>query len=106
MELKQVDLLRGQHALVHNQLLIGARETVEARRIRAKTEVGAYWTDGGAIANSETDRLHRVIEVLNVALAEAETDMVDILIDVAHIVEQHASQVVADQWESDLGGMK
>src|ERR1035438_957726 len=65
VELEQVNLLRRQHALVLNQLFISARESVEARRIGAETKVRANRTDGRTVADSETDRLYPIIEVLD-----------------------------------------
>src|ERR1700722_5203630 len=106
VELEQVNLLRRQHPLVLNQLFIRARESIEARRIGAEAEVGANRTDGGAITDSEADRLNRIIEILNIVLAETKADVVDILVDIAHIVEQHASEIVADEGKSYLCGMK
>src|SRR5580698_68696 len=54
VKLKQVDLLRRQHSLIHDQLLVGAGEPVEARRVGAEAKVGADWTDRRAISDSET----------------------------------------------------
>src|ERR1035437_8947487 len=33
-------------------------------------------------------------------------DVLNIVVDIAHVVEQHPPEVIADQWKTHFGGMK
>src|SRR5258708_21663697 len=110
MELEPVDGLwrglAGVRGRACDQILQRAGESVEAGRIGTIAQVDAQGTDRCAVANSEADRMHHVIEVRVILLAKAKTHRTDIRIDVSHIVKQYAADVFANQRETQLGGVK
>src|ERR1035441_1702243 len=112
-ELEVADVL--DHALVRRaagrgtgidaggqQLFLGSLEAVEVRGIDAIAKVDAERADGCAIADAEAHRVDHVIEVLDAVLAGAEGDVVERGIDVAHVVIEHAADVIADQGKAQL----
>src|SRR5580692_5246499 len=106
MELEYVDPLIRQYALPRQQLIERPLKSEEPRGIRAEAEVHADGSHGSAITNPESYGLNHIVKVLQVLLAEAETDVIDIGVHVAHVVEQHAADVVPEQREAQFGRMK
>src|SRR5258706_7496945 len=106
VKLEDMDPLIDQRPLSSQQLIAGALESEEARRIGAHSEVRANGSDRSVIADAEADVVHHVIEVLKTALTEAETDIADVGVHIAHVVKQHAAHVVAEQRETQFRGME
>ena len=69
-------------------------------------EIYAHGPDRSSIANSEAGGMHHVIEVLEVLLRGAERNVTEAAIHVAHVVEQNAPNVVANQREPDFNGVE
>ena len=116
MELKSIDALRHTHAvsrtcgriigIAQQQLIAGSAESYKARGIGAVTEIEANGTHRGFITDAKPDGLHHVVEVLIGTLTETETDLVNVGIDVAHVVKEHAAYIVPDERETQLGLME
>ena len=83
-----------------------ALETIEVWGIDAVPQVQTEWSDRSAITNSEANSVHHVIEVLQITLAEPKIDVLDFVVNIAHIVKQDAAEIVADQGEAQFGGME
>src|SRR5947207_14445523 len=97
MKLKLVNALIGQRSLIGEQLVQRALESMKTRRIRAEAKIDADGAYGRAIADSETDSMHQVIEVLNVPLSKAKAHALNIGVNVAHVVEQDAADIIAQE---------
>src|SRR5258706_6778947 len=106
MELEDRDPLRRQRPLSGEKLIERALKSKEARRIRAQAEIDAKRSNRGAITDSETGVLHHVIEILEITLPEPEVDIAQLGVNVPHVVEQNASDVIANQWKTQLGGVE
>jgi len=100
------DPLRSLNGRVVEQVLVGSLQTIECRRIETISEVQPDRSDGCALANAEAYRLHHVIEVGDVALFVTEGNTVQAGVDVAHVMEEHAGHVVAQEREPQFGGME
>src|SRR5579864_1658297 len=61
----------------------------EARRVGTEREVRAHRTDRSSVPDSKSETLHRIIEVLEIMLPEAQTDVLDVIVDVTQVVEQY-----------------
>src|SRR4051812_22478389 len=79
------------------QLIARTAEAEEARRVGAIGEIDAYRANRGTVTNPHTDRVDHIIEILKPVLLHAEADIAHIRIDVAHVMEEYAAQVIADQ---------
>src|SRR5215471_12185106 len=107
MKLKDVDTLRHVgRSRACQQLIAGSRESHKSRRIGTEAEIDAYRPHRGAIPDPETDAMNTIIEILVVHLTESKTDVLDIGIDVAHVMEQDSAEIVADQRKSQLEGVQ
>src|SRR3954447_16028120 len=71
----------------------------EGRRVQAPREVDAKRPHGSAVAEANADRVHHVVEILEVPLPHAEGDVLHAAVDVPHVMEEYASDVVADERE-------
>src|SRR5579872_129198 len=77
-------------------------EAYERRWVDAVSQIEADRADRRTVADSEAYRLHRIIEILQVFLAEAQRQIPDRAVDVAHVVKEHALYVVADERKAHL----
>ena len=89
-----------------DQFLVSSLQAEIGRRIDAVGQVDADRADGRAVADAEAGGVHHVIEILHVALVDAEGDAAEVAVDVAHVVENDAVDVVAQQREAQLGGVE
>src|SRR5579864_4654489 len=118
MELKRVDLLSRAHRRRRlqraqrlrrrhvQQVVQGAVEPEKSRRVRAQAEIGPDGAHRRPDADSETDAMHHIVKVLQVSLVEAKTDRGYVRIDVSHVMEEYAADVVSNQREPQFGGME
>src|SRR5579884_1434263 len=106
MKLKTADALQFGRSRAEQQLLIGAVIPEEPRRIGAEGKVEANGADRCAIADSEAAGLHGVIEVLQIVLVIAQAEGAQIRVDVPHIMEQHATDIVPDQRKPEFLGIE
>src|SRR5579863_333786 len=90
-------LTRRQVRITRQELLHGALKSVEAGRINAIREIYPYRTYGSFITDSETHRVHHIVEVIEVPLVKAERDIFDAGVNVSGIVEQNAADILANQ---------
>src|ERR1700687_3861668 len=113
MELKPADALiragrrrlRCAHRLIrgHGQQIVPRSvESEKARRVRAEAEIGPDGAHRRPDPDSEADAMHHIVKVLQVSLAEAETDRGYVRIDVPHVMEEYAADVVPDQRETQF----
>src|SRR5580704_9215556 len=111
MELKSIDALRHAYAkrrvlagwkigIASEQLVAGSAESHKARGIGTVAEIEANRPHRGLITDAKANRLHHVVEVLIGALPEPEIDLVNVGIDVAHVVKEHAAYIVPDEREA------
>jgi hypothetical protein len=77
-------------------------EADKARRVDAVGEVAAHGPNRRLVAEPEADRVDHVVEVLAVALREAERHVVDTAIHVSRVVKDNAANVVADERKAQL----
>src|ERR1700680_2097051 len=102
MKLKNIDPLHHLLSASEQQLVLGSFESKKTRRVWTKGEIRSYGPNRGAVADAETVRLHGIVEVLEIALAKSQADPVYGRVHITDIVKQHASQVIAHQWEAQL----
>src|SRR5579862_6260566 len=109
-ELKVTDTLRHagtcQGSAALQQLRGRSLKSHEGRRIDGVREVEADGTDRGAVADTESDRMHGIVEVLVVELMEAERDVAEGRVHISHVVKQYALNVLADEGEAQLDIVK
>src|SRR5271165_5239925 len=105
MKLKNIDPLRRLDPAPKQQLILRPLETKKARRIRAQRQIHAQRTHRRLVPDTEPQRLHPIIEILLIALPETKADTAQIGIDVANIVEQHATDVPAEQRKTQFHGI-
>src|SRR5205085_7194183 len=91
----------GVHARV-DQILLRSIEAEKNRRIHTISQVHPKRPDRRAVANTEANRMHHVVEILKVALRLAQGELAQTGIEVAGIVKQDAAHVVAHQREPEL----
>src|ERR1035441_8577762 len=84
------------------QILISAFETEILRAVDAVPQIHAQRPHRRLVAYAEAHRVHHVIEILYIALLLAQGEIIQIGVDIAHIVEEHAADIVADQWKPKL----
>src|ERR1017187_3743002 len=92
----------GLHARIQ-QVLISAFETEILRPVDAVPQIHAQRPHRRLVAYAEAHRVHHVVEVALSALVLAQREVAEAGVDVAHIVEEHAADIVADQGEAKLG---
>src|SRR5215472_17290452 len=105
-ELKFADALYRLDRAVVDQIQVRPFQTIECRRIQTVSQIQTHRPNGRAIPDAEPDGLHHVVEVLQVALVKAERDAAQVRIDIAHVMDQHTMDVIADQREMKLGGVE
>src|SRR5579871_5990663 len=105
VKLEDTDALHHGRAPAEQELVLRALKPEEAWGVGAERKVDAHRPDGRAISNAEAEALHRVVEVLEIALPEAQADSIDVRVDVAQIVEEHAPDVFPEQRKSQLQGI-
>jgi len=81
-------------------------EAHEAWRVDAIRKVSPHRSDGRAIPHTKAHRVHRVIEVLEVALVKTEGHIAQRTEDVTHVVEEDTLYVFPDQGEPQLDVVK
>src|SRR2546429_4368017 len=90
----------------------------KARGVRAERQIQAHWTNGGTIANAESDRVHHVIEpeyVLRrcalvsrrhllgrVRLVVTERDIPQPAVHVAGIPKKDSAHIIANERKAQL----
>src|SRR5262249_46436808 len=102
MKLEHVDPLVGERTQPGQQLVARTLESEEARRIGTEAEVNADGSHGCAVADAEAGAMHHIVEILEIPLAEAETQVPYVGIDVSHVVKQYTAYIVADQRKTQL----
>src|SRR5512135_2136413 len=107
-ELKMIDsrLDWCQTGAVVNELLQRPGEPYKLRRIDAVRQIHPDRSNRRAVADSKSHRVNHVIEVLQIALMHTEGNFIEARIDVAEIVKEHASHIVADHRKTKLGLME
>src|SRR2546430_10379694 len=95
MKLESANLLHRRNRRPIHQVLHRALQSEKARRVRTERKIEANRPDRRTVANSETDRLHHVIKVAKILLAEAQAELIERAVYVARIVEKHAAHVIA-----------
>src|SRR4051794_5553688 len=100
------DALDGRGCGPQDEFLVGAFQAEISRRIDAVGEVYADRAYGRAVSNTEPDGMHHVIEVLIIALASAKGDAAKILVDISHVMENDAIDVIAHQRKTQLGAVE
>src|SRR5882724_8298578 len=100
MKLKRTDFLDGRNRSSVQVILLGAFQAKKARSVGTERKIETDRADRRAIANTESGRLHHIVEVSQVLLTEAEAERVERTIYVARVVENHAAYVIAKQREA------
>src|SRR5689334_15166025 len=77
------------------QLLRCPIKAIEGRRVDAVSQVASNGSDRCFVADAKPDCVNGVIEVLQVPLFEAETDVAEAAEDIPHVVEEDALDVLA-----------
>lgn len=85
-----------------DQLLLGARESIELRGIDAVCQIDAQRPHWRAITDAEADGMHHVVEVLQIFLVHAKRNGAEAGKRVAHIVEKDAADVFTDEREAQF----
>lgn len=100
------DTLDARNCVARQQVLVSALEAVKCGRVETISQVQADWPHRCTVANSETHRVLHVVKVGHVALFVAKRNAAQVRVDVAQIVEEHASDVVAQKGKAEFGGME
>ena len=104
MKLKLIDALRNYWQSGANRgiekILERSFIASEAGRVGAEGKIHADRPDGRVIPDSEPNSLHHIVEILQIVLAEAEADVMNIAIDVSGVLKQHATEIIAEQRKS------
>src|SRR5204862_7638324 len=77
-------------------------ETYERWRIESICQIPADGPDGCLVADSEAYGMDPGIEIFRIALTEAERKIAEAAINIPHVMEEHASDVAADQRKSQF----
>src|SRR5215471_3562095 len=88
---------RRQTRIALQQLIRRSAESEKGRRIHAVREIDADRPKRSAVSEADAGRMHHIIEVIQVALAEAEVDIAERAEHVAHVVKEHALNILADE---------
>src|SRR5579885_3506876 len=99
---KRRQLVRGKVGVALEQFLSGSLKSDEAGRVDGVGEIHADGPDGRAVADAESDGVDHVIEILEIALPRAEGNILEGVVNIACILEQHALNVFADEWKTQF----
>src|SRR5258706_4579581 len=99
MKLKNIDPLRYRRPGPEDQLLVSPTIPKEPWRVGTQRKVDADRSDRCTVSKPESECLHGIIEILEIPLPPAQADVIDAAIPVAHVVEQDAAYIFADQRE-------
>src|SRR5436309_969163 len=97
---------RGRVRPALEELLHRSLEPVEAGRIDAVRKIQSNWSYRRSITDAEPRGVDHVIEVLKVPLLYSKGDLVDAAVHIPHVMEKNTADIVAEQWESQLGLME
>ena len=75
-------------------------EAHERWGIDAVRQIPANGPDRSLVTDSETHGMDAVVEILRIALMEAERKMAEAAINISHVMEEHAFDVAANQRKS------
>src|SRR4051812_31433521 len=74
----------------------------EGGRIDAVSQIPAHGPDRSLVTDSEAHGMNAVVEILQIALMEAQRKMPDAAIYISHVMEEHPPDVVPDQGKSQF----
>src|SRR5665213_2828324 len=95
-------LRRGNIRVAVQYLRRRSREAKVRRGIDAVSKVHADRSHWRAIANPKTYRLDHIVEILGIILVETKRQIAQAGIDVSHVVEQNALDILSDEGEAQL----
>src|SRR6185369_813066 len=85
-----------------DQILLRAFETEVMWTVDAVRQIHAQRPHRSPVAYAEAHGVYHVVEILYVALCLPQRDLAQTGVDVPHIVEEYAADIVADQREAQL----